>query len=157
MMVDVNGSPSPSSSTTPSSMTSSATSSPTPSSSTQFPVVKQLLQPDNDCEAIGPQYTIDTIRGKTVNWQFNVSCDTQFAQGDFMSFYSPSLTTCMHGCAMFNYWQTIYKNHLELNCSGVTYLPGKSDEGNCWLKPWGYTTATTQLKNSAYARLNHVI
>ncbi len=149
-------SPATSSSRTSSPATSSPTSS---SSSTKFPVVKQLVQPDNDCEAIGPQYTIRirTFRGDTVNTQFNVSCNTQFNAGDFMSFYSPSLTTCMHGCAMFNYWQTVYNNHLELNCSGVTYLPGAYGEGNCWLKPWGYTTVVTEQQNSSYARLNHVI
>lgn len=89
----------------------SATSSPTSSSSTQFPVVQPLQQPGNDCEAIGPQYTIHNINKNYPTVQFNVSCNIQFEQGDFMSFYSPSITTCMHGCAMFNYLQTVYNNH----------------------------------------------
>ena len=156
LTVDVDGSPSQSPSAFPSSASTSATS-PSSSSSPQFPVVKQLEKPNNDCEAIGPQYTIRTMKGKVINAQFNVSCNTQFANGDFMSFYSPSLTTCMQGCAMFNYWQTLNNNHRDLNCSGVTYLPGTFEDGNCWLKPWGYKTAITQLENSTYARLNHVI
>lgn len=156
-MVDVDGSPSQSPSAFPSSTSTSATSPPTSSSLTQFPVVKQLEKPNNDCEAIGPQYKISMMKGKVINALFNISCNTQFGQGDFMSFYSPSLTTCMQGSAMFNYWQSVYNNQLELNCSGVTYLPGTFEEGNCWLKPWGYTTATTQQENSSYARLNYVI
>lgn len=133
--------------------TSSSSSS---SSSTSIPVVRQLTQPDNDCEAVGSQYLVQssTFRGETVKAQFTVSCNTDFGGGDFMSFYSPSLTTCMHGCSMFNYWQSVYKNHLELNCSGVTYLPANYGEGNCWLKPWGYSTARMERKNCSYAFLN---
>lgn len=153
-----NASPSRFSTTSPcSTITSPATSSPTsPSSSTPVPVIKQLMPPENDCGAVVPQYTVHalTFRGDTVNAQFSVSCDADLGGGDFMSFYSPSLTTCMHGCAMFNYWQTVYKNHLELNCSGVTYIPGAFAEGNCWFKPWGYNTAVTAKKSCSYARLN---
>lgn len=73
-----------------------------------------------------------------------------------MSFYSPSLTTCMQGCAAFNFWQTTSKNHPELNCSGVTYEPKMGEKGNCWLKSSDYTTAITSKQDTAYAKLSYV-
>lgn len=145
LTVDVDGSPSQS----PSAPASTLATSPSSSSFLpQFPVVNPLEKPNNDCEAIGPQYNISNMKGKYINANFNVSCNTQFTNCDFMSFYSPSLTTCMQGCVMFNYWQTINDNYLKLNCSGVTYLLGTFEGGNCWLKPWGYTTATTQQETN---------
>lgn len=130
--------------------TSSTTSSPT-----VFPIVEPLQHPNNDCEAVQPQYTIETAKGKSINATFDVSCDTEFHGGDFMSFYSPSLTTCIRGCAMFNFWQTQAENGKSEDkvCSGITYLPYSLEEGNCYLKPVGYTSVVFRKTNITYAKL----
>ena len=143
-------SPSLASSSTSASTTSSASSSTTSPPSTGIQVVGL---PKNDCKAVSPQYTIKSLDGKEINAKFDVSCDTGFYGGDIMSFYSPSLITCIRGCAMFNYWQTLDVHPANLNCSGIAYWPGINEEGNCWLKPGGYISIASQEKNATYAKL----
>lgn len=53
--------------------------------------------------------------------QFDIFCNTGFNGGNFMTFYSPSLITCINGCATFNYWQIMNGNIGTMNCSGVKY------------------------------------
>lgn len=44
------------------------------------------------------------LNQKSTNIVFDVYCNTDFVDGDFMSFYSPSLTTCIKGCVLYNDW-----------------------------------------------------
>lgn len=142
---------------TASSSISSATSSTSLSTispaSNQIPVVEALQKPNNDCEALQPLYTIKTIDGKTINAQFDISCNTDFVGGSFIEFYSPSLTTCIQGCALFNYWQTKNTVSTNPNCSDVTYWPEIVENGNCWLNTSGYPSVASRKNNSAYAKL----
>lgn len=135
-----------------SSVTSSTSSSTISPASTQISVVEPLQQPKNDCEALQPLYTIKTIDGKT-NAQFDISCNTDFVGGSFIEFYSPSLTTCVQSCALFNYWQTKNGFYTDTNCSSVTYWPEIVENGNCWLKVSGYPSVTSPKNNGAYAKL----
>lgn len=141
-----------SSSTSPS--TSSSTSSVT-STTKPIHVVEPLQDPNNDCEAVQPLYTIDTLKGESVNATFDVSCETEFFGGDFMIFYSPSVTTCIRGCAMFNRLRTQTENGTsgDVICSGVVYLASNLIDGNCHLKPVGYTSVVARKTNSTYAKL----
>lgn len=143
----------PLASSTSASATSSASSSTTSPPSTGIQVVGPLEKPTNDCKAVQPQYTIKLLDGKNINAKFDVSCDTGFYGGDIMSFYSPNLITCIRGCAMFNYWQTLNVNLANFNCSGVAYWPGINEGGNCWLKLGGYLTIASQEENATYAKL----
>lgn len=137
------------------SSTATLTTSSTTFSPTVFPIVEPLQHPNNDCEAIQPQYTIKSAKRKSINATFDISCDTEFHGGDFMSFYSPSLTTCIRGCAMFNFWQRQAEKSESGNkiCSGITYLPYSIEDGNCYLKPVGYMSVVFRKSNITYAKL----
>lgn len=140
------------------SFSSFATATPTTlESPLESQVIKPLPQPNDDCTALAPQYiskaTNGIIGGKTTDSEFDIVCNTNYQNGDFMSFYSPSLTTCIDGCALYNAWQIFYNYPRGLNCSGVTYVSDIMDWGNCFLKDAGYTSVLTQQNNITYAKL----
>lgn len=70
-----------------------------------------------------------------------------------MTFYSPSLITCMNGCATFNYWQIMNGDIGRMNCSGVKYGLNSDSVGNCYMKRGGYQTDMFHGVNMTYARL----
>lgn len=127
-------------------------------SPTQTLGVKTLPQPSNDCEAIGPQYTAELreerfLRDGITNTVFEIYCKTDLNVGAFMSFYSPSITTCIDGCAAYNAWQIYHNYPRGLNCSGVTYGIKRAGYGNCILKAPGIIAAPFESADWAYAKL----
>lgn len=136
---------------------SSSSPSITPAQSPTQSLVKALQQPSDDCAAVGPQYIAQSNEGmlnqKSTNKVFDVYCNTDFVRGDFMSFYSPSLTTCIKGCVSYNAWQ-IYNNFPRgLNCSGVTYVTQVVFWDNCFLKAAGTISVMSESASVAYAKL----
>lgn len=110
-------------------------------------MVESLQQPRFDCPAIPSPYTVDIDKKKignkipsTNDAQFDIFCNTGFNGGNFMTFYSPSLITCINGCATFNYWQIMNGNIGTMNCSGVKYGLNSDSVGNCYLKSGAYRT-----------------
>lgn len=131
--------------------TSSITSSETP-----LPVVETLPLPNNDCGAVQPQYTIENVRGKLANATFDISCDTLSSGIDLLSFYSPSVTTCIRACAIFNIYQTLTEPGRSVaakNCSAIIYSPTFTVDGNCFLKQDGIPSVETRKANVTYAKL----
>ena len=139
-------------SSTASSATSSTTRSIT-SSTIPFPVVEPLQQPNNDCKAVQPQYVIKN--GKSINATFDISCDTEFSGGDFFIFYSPSVTTCIRACAVFNVlqMQTEISKSRGKNCSAIIYTTKMRPDGNCFLKQEGYPSVASRKTDVTYAKL----
>ncbi len=137
------------------SLAASSTTSSITSSTTPFPVVEPLPPPNNDCEAVQPQYTIKNAKGKLINATFDVICDTNSPGGDFLSFYSPSVTTCIRACAVFNVLQTETETGKSggKNCSAIVYSPTFTVDGNCFLKPEGFVSVASRKTNVTYARL----
>lgn len=121
-------------------------------------VFAALAQPSNDCAAFSTPYTADVSENlfklkPSTNAIFDIYCRTDYVKGDFMSFYAPSLITCMNGCATFNYWQDFNGELAKKNCSGVVYGLLLVAHGNCYLKSGGYVTTMTRNEFGTYARL----
>lgn len=144
--------------TDPSATWSALSSSPS-RTSVQFPIqslVQPLQQPSDDCGAVQPQYTPPySVQELPLNIQkvFDVYCKINAVDGDFMSFYSPSLTTCIDGCAAYNTWQITNSLPRALNCSGVTYTIRMGKWGNCFLKQAGNVLRMSESAACTYAKL----
>lgn len=137
---------------------SSSTSTTSPGSSAQTPGAILLLQPRDDCDAIRPKYTAKLSEDKFLrsgigDTVFDIYCQTDLDVGAFMSFYSPSITTCIDGCAAYNAWQIYHNFPRGLNCSGVTYGIKQAGYGNCLLKAAGVVAALKGSTQFAYAKL----
>lgn len=127
--------------------------------SVQFPIqslVQPLQQPSDDCGAVQPQYTpphsVQEL-ARNIAKVFDVYCKINAVDGDIMSFYSPSLTTCIDGCAAYNTWQITNSLPRTLNCSGVTYAIRVGIWGNCYLKQAGNVLRMSESADYTYAKL----
>ncbi len=148
----------PYSPTYPSTTRSNSSSSPS-RTLVQSPIqsfIKPLQEPSDDCGAVQPQYIAASSSQELLRNEpkvFDVYCKTEALDGDFMSFYSPSLITCIDGCAAYNTWQITNSLPRTLNCSSVRYSLRIGIWGNCFLKQAGNILRMSESAVATYAKL----